>query len=264
MGVGALFPNRPVWVLMIACLSLAWPVCAASLLSAAKANDQQRIVRLVDSGGDVNQRGKLGDTALHWMAFHGNEAMVRLLIDAGARVNAAVANGSTSLHLAAYNGHTRVASLLLQNGADANAKTRDGATPLDWARRHGHQAAVDLLAGGRDRSGRGAADTVEPGVPDRPVSAFDKPTSAGATQLYRIQLIALSSEARAAEVMARYRERHAGILQDVVLFLELVKGTEPPLYRVQSSLVPSSVAMTICDQLRRRDQPCIVRATDAR
>ena len=94
---------------------------------------------------DVHYRGEHGATALHWMAFQGNEAMVKKLIDAGAGVNDRLDKGSTPLHLAAYNGHTAVVEILVKSGADIDARTRSGVTALYWARRNEHPSVVALL-----------------------------------------------------------------------------------------------------------------------
>jgi hypothetical protein len=77
---------------------------------------------------------------------------------------------------------------------------------------------------------------------------------------HRIQLIALGSERRALEAAARYGSRYADILGDVALSVEAVDGSEPPVFRVQSEPVSFARATAICDELRRRDQACIVRA----
>jgi ankyrin repeat protein len=45
---------------------------------------------LIEAGADVNQRGKFGETALHWTSMQsGNDEMAAMLLKAGADVNAA-------------------------------------------------------------------------------------------------------------------------------------------------------------------------------
>jgi len=101
--------------------------------------------QILESGADVHQRGQQNETALHWMAFHGNEAMVKWLITADADINARVKSGSTPLHLAAYKGHINVARLLIARRAKVNIQTHDGITPLDWALRNGNREVAELL-----------------------------------------------------------------------------------------------------------------------
>ena len=56
-----------------------------------------------------------------------------LLAGAGADVNAHAANGLTPLHFAAWNGHGAVVRLLLALGADPTAKDSTGRTPYELA-----------------------------------------------------------------------------------------------------------------------------------
>jgi len=120
----------------------------------------------------LNAKDKLGNTPLHWAAFHGQLPAVKVLLDAGADVkaknnygpfqpgelggalwqggnthqdpvwllqshgvNAAdMQNGYTPLDLALFaNKHKEVVDLLLDKGADVNAQASSGATPLFWA-----------------------------------------------------------------------------------------------------------------------------------
>jgi ankyrin repeat protein len=55
------------------------------------------------------------------------------------------------LHFAAYKGCTAVVRLLLDEGVNVNAKTSSGRTPLDDAKEKGKKEVVKLLiqAGGR-------------------------------------------------------------------------------------------------------------------
>ena len=59
------------------------------------------VIKLLDSGEDVNQRDEKGYTALHWAA---------------AEIS------------------THTAALLIERGADVNARDNKGRTPLRWAR----------------------------------------------------------------------------------------------------------------------------------
>ena len=88
----------------------------------------------ITAGTDVNAK-MLGNTALHWAAYHGRKEIAELLITAGADMNAQGSiSGWTPLHFAARWGHKEIAELLIAAGADVNAKGFAGKmTPLDVA-----------------------------------------------------------------------------------------------------------------------------------
>ena len=84
------------------------------------------------------------DTALHYAAWYGKDAVATQLLQANASVRAVTSvNGSTPLHLAAYQGHAVVVDLLLQANADPTAADKYGYTPARYAEQGGHK---DLAA----------------------------------------------------------------------------------------------------------------------
>lgn len=89
---------------------------------------------LVESGADVNVRGRGGRTLLHGGAQEGNLASTRFLLDHGADVGAIDSNGMTPLHAAVEQGYIDIAELLIARGSDPNAAATDGVTPLALAR----------------------------------------------------------------------------------------------------------------------------------
>ncbi len=278
-----------VWSLFIACqLEI---VLAEPLLNAAKAGNSTHVDRILRSGGDIHKRGQLGETALHWMVFYGDGAMVRLLIDKGADVNESLNSGSTPLHLAAYKGHLDVAKLLIEYGANVNARTRAGITPLDWADRNGHPEIADLLTTNGAIHGQISSDDVakpdhQKSVPKdlnkRPqfitymtMESFLSQASASASatpsniendapvapiqkESFRIQLGAISSEPRALETWRHYRKQHREILENQKLILDTITLNGKKYYRVQTGPFSKRIAESTCNQLKRRSQPCIV------
>jgi ankyrin repeat protein len=94
---------------------------------------------------NVSKGDGSGNTALHWAARSGHEAVVQLLLQASAVVNAKAEYGWTALHEAAQSGHEAVVQLLHQAGATVNAKAADGGTALHWAARSGNESMVQLL-----------------------------------------------------------------------------------------------------------------------
>ncbi|MGD8957364.1 MAG: ankyrin repeat domain-containing protein [Chromatiaceae bacterium] len=236
----------------------------------------------VQSSIDVDARGGQGDTLLHWVTFEGNEEMVRRLIAAGANPNARVEKGSTPLHLAAYRGHTAIAGILIAHGAVINAKTDAGITPLDWAQRNGHDDMIDLLLANGATQGRQLprnpstaspaaatkAGVKRPARPGRPLrldldslpelKSLTSTDNGQAAAAWRVQLGAFGSEKRAAAARELYREQHSELLSQEDLEIRSAKVNEKDFYRVQVTTTGRSAAQSLCDQLRRRDQPCRV------
>jgi ankyrin repeat domain-containing protein 50 len=94
---------------------------------------------------NLNQKDSTGQTALHWAARSGHEAVVRLLLAYKADVNAQDQWGWTALLRAAEGGHEAVVRLLLAYKADVNAQDQWGWTALLEAAEGGHEAVVRLL-----------------------------------------------------------------------------------------------------------------------
>lgn len=100
---------------------------------------------LVAAGAPANAIGSDGGTPLHWTCHHDRPDAVRLLLDAGADVRIQNRWGRTPLHVAARRGCLNVAELLLDAGADPNAATNEGWTPMHVASRSGQESMLDLL-----------------------------------------------------------------------------------------------------------------------
>ena len=148
------------------------------LVDAAKRGDGHAVHRLIEAGADLDARGPMGYTALHWAGIRGNWRIfaelvaagapvnaigsdggtplhwtchhdqpdaVRLLLDAGADVDIQNNWGRTPLHVAARRGCLKVAELLLDAGADPSATTNEGWTPMHVAARSGQESMLDLL-----------------------------------------------------------------------------------------------------------------------
>jgi hypothetical protein len=266
------------------------PVSAELLLETARAGKSKHMEQILELGADVHQRGQQHETALHWMAFHGNEAMVKRLITSGSDINAQVKKGSTPLHLAAYKGHIKVARLLIARRARVNIRTHDGFTPLDWALRNGNKEVAELLITNGAKTGSSQAGTAittrrsenkledlkyftrlkrilarhrreseRPTMLTEPqastVQAPERHPQAGA---FRIQLAALGTHERALETWNKYRRQHPDILGDRDLFVEPARVNGKAFYRVQTGLLTKRNAASLCNQLMRRSQPCLV------
>jgi len=254
------------------------PASAGQLVDAAKAGDAARIVHLINSGADVHERGPQGDTALHWAAFHGRETIVAQLIARGADVDVAVDNGSTPLHQAAYRGHTGVVELLILQGAELNHRTANGVTPLGWAKRNGHSAVMQVLLAHGGRYGVASAsdsalsrriDTLPdavlfaalsylPSLQNKPVPAAAPPEQSRRLAEFRVQLAAMRSEAHAREMWQQYLTRHPTILGGLAPTLVPARVNGVPFYRVQGGPLTEVTARSVCDELTRDNQACMV------
>jgi len=103
----------------------------------------------LESGGDVNQRSKSGDTLLHIAAWNGDLEIVQFLLAHGADINSRGNNGYTALHLAVdgdIDGPIQsgravtelpVARLLIEAGADESLRDDGGEIPRDTAVAYG-------------------------------------------------------------------------------------------------------------------------------
>lgn len=94
-----------------------------ALARSAGKGDNEKVIRLLESGADINYSAHLYCNALAAAAKHGNLSMVNLLLDRGADVNAPAGYSGTALQVASSEGHDQIVRVLLANGADVNATT---------------------------------------------------------------------------------------------------------------------------------------------
>jgi ankyrin repeat protein len=107
--------------------------------------DLNIIKSFIDSGANVNNRNRDGETALIMAVINGNIEIIKLLIAAGADVNARDRHEQTALIRAAKKGYTEIVKLLLNAGANVYDKDIYGRTALIWAVPNGHREIVELL-----------------------------------------------------------------------------------------------------------------------
>jgi ankyrin len=103
---------------------------------------------LIEDGIRVNSRTPTGDTALHFAASTGDDALVRTLLRLGASVHVRNAYGSTPLHAAVSTWlFSDIIAMLLNFGASPSAQDHRGQTPLHLIRpkRTEDMEAVDML-----------------------------------------------------------------------------------------------------------------------
>jgi ankyrin repeat protein len=138
---------------------------ADQLRAAVKADDTEKVRRLIKLGASVNtdvafesverstrdldyeKYGKL----LHWAALKGHKDTVELLLAHGADVDEKDSESLTAMDRAVDSGHYDTAELLLDHGADVDAKDFHGWTALHWAASRGRKSTERfLLAHGAD------------------------------------------------------------------------------------------------------------------
>jgi len=90
---------------------------APVLIVAAEEGFESIINQLYRHGANINDRDRLGKTALIYAAERGNITTVRYLLKCGANVHAKDKNGSTALLIAIRNGNYEIRNLLIEHGA---------------------------------------------------------------------------------------------------------------------------------------------------
>lgn len=111
----------------------------SSLHHACKAEDLPKVKTLIESGAELNLKGKNDQTALYLACLKRNYEISQLLLTSGADANAKNNQGWTPLISVSYDDQynlarsLKLAQLLLDHGADINAKDNEGSTVLHHA-----------------------------------------------------------------------------------------------------------------------------------
>uniref|UniRef100_A0A8I5TMR5 Ankyrin repeat and death domain containing 1A n=1 Tax=Pongo abelii TaxID=9601 RepID=A0A8I5TMR5_PONAB len=105
---------------------------------------------LVGSGCDHSVKDKEGNTALHLAAGRGHMAVLQRLVDIGLDLEEQNAEGLTALHAAAGGSHPDCVQLLLRAGSTVNALTQKNLSCLHYAALSGSEDVSRVLihAGG--------------------------------------------------------------------------------------------------------------------
>ena len=139
-------------ILLIVILSAGACKCdCSSIFRAVDGNDYRSILRLIQSGCDINLvENNSGRTPL---MYSKNELMTAFLIEHGADVNMNDTLGDTPLYNAIILGNIHMVKLLLEKGADVNHKRYfkrslfNGSTPLHDSSLEDEPEIVSLLIG---------------------------------------------------------------------------------------------------------------------
>lgn len=116
-----------------------------ALMEAASRGRIHHLEALISAGADVDQPNKYGRTALHGAAGQGRLNCVQSLIAAKATVNHQIFDSGIALIEASRGGHLDCVNALIAANADVNEKQLDGSTSLDIAIRSGHIDCVNAL-----------------------------------------------------------------------------------------------------------------------
>ncbi|MBQ8480380.1 MAG: ankyrin repeat domain-containing protein [Akkermansia sp.] len=116
------------------------------ILQAARNGDKEELLRLINSGGDINCKDSHGDTPLIVATWGKHVDCVKILLDSRVDVNKTNGEGRTALFCAALAGHTEILQLLLNTPTiNVNRQNRFGWTALSAAIDNGHAECVRLL-----------------------------------------------------------------------------------------------------------------------
>jgi ankyrin repeat protein len=106
---------------------------------------------LIHHGVKLDARDKkVGQTALHYVAFYGNLKVAQLLLDKGADLGVEDNYGNRPLWTAVFNdkgfGHRLdIICLFSEHGADINHRNKAGKSALDFATSAGYVQVIALL-----------------------------------------------------------------------------------------------------------------------
>ena len=94
---------------------------------------------------DIRAQDLRGRTALHWAAFRGHEAIVRLLLERGASHEVQDNEGRTALQVAVAYGHSTIVKVLITAGADLKIDMKGWSAALEHAADNGHAPVANLI-----------------------------------------------------------------------------------------------------------------------
>lgn len=98
-----------------------------------RAGEAERLVRKIESGGDIQGRNNKGETPLHICAFYNQAKCCEILLDNGVSIDCVDDDGWAPIHWAVHQSNLEITKILIKRKADINLKLPKGGTPLDLA-----------------------------------------------------------------------------------------------------------------------------------
>ncbi|MFP4556885.1 MAG: ankyrin repeat domain-containing protein [Bacteroidales bacterium] len=115
------------------------------LLTQADSGNLEKVLGLIEVGGNPNALSWDGVSALMYASQNGHYKVARELIAYGAKLNTRTPYDYTALHYATIHNNDSIAELLILNGAEVNPQNYLGITPLHYASAYGYPFLTDLL-----------------------------------------------------------------------------------------------------------------------
>ena len=110
--------------------------------------DIRIVEKLLQHGADPNMKNRIGISPFHDAAYFADEEFISISLNYGADLNLRDNSLATPLHYAVkgfYLGGSSALVCLLQHGADPNIKNKDGETPFDYASKNNLIEACCIL-----------------------------------------------------------------------------------------------------------------------
>jgi ankyrin repeat protein len=116
-----------------------------NLIYASDKGYSKEVLRLLNSGADINSSLDNGATALMYAVQGGHFEVIKILVQKGADINKVPDNGVTALISAVLNDSLEITEFLIRNGADVNLSDKYNVTPLMQALANGNYNMSDML-----------------------------------------------------------------------------------------------------------------------
>jgi len=97
-------------------------------------NDEDKVMKLIQNGFDINLPDDNGWTPLHFAAQNYSEKIIKLLIESGANINSTDAYGNTPLFKAVFNSkgkNLKILDLFINAGANLQKKNKTMVSVID-------------------------------------------------------------------------------------------------------------------------------------